>query len=132
MAYMRRRSPTSSRPCISRPETRTARQRGPTSPSACASANATASRLEPLGAETAVPPMSQANAWGIAATGALWLALKELPGQVLAILEAKSERQRTQRDALAAFGMRCASAALLYVSQIVLARWMGSYEYGIY
>jgi O-antigen/teichoic acid export membrane protein len=28
--------------------------------------------------------------------------------------------------------VRCASAALLYVTQIVLARWMGSYEYGIY
>jgi O-antigen/teichoic acid export membrane protein len=28
--------------------------------------------------------------------------------------------------------VRCASAALLYLSQIALARWMGSYEYGIY
>ena len=28
--------------------------------------------------------------------------------------------------------MRCASAALLYLSQIVLARWMGGNEYGIY
>jgi O-antigen/teichoic acid export membrane protein len=35
---------------------------------------------------------------------------------------------RTQRDALAAFGVRLVSAALLYLSQIVLARWMGSYE----
>ena len=50
----------------------------------------------------------------------------------MAILRARSERHRTQRDAFTVFGVRCASAALLYLSQIVLARWMGSYEYGIY
>ena len=48
------------------------------------------------------------------------------------IFKGQGERERTQRDAVTAFGVRCASAALLYVSQIVLARWMGSYEYGIY
>lgn len=58
--------------------------------------------------------------------------LRSLPEKVRAILQGRSERHRTQRDAFAAFGMRCASAALLYLSQIVLARWMGSYEYGIY
>jgi O-antigen/teichoic acid export membrane protein len=42
------------------------------------------------------------------------------------------DRARTQRDALLAFAVRVASAAILYVSQIVLARWMGAYEYGIY
>jgi O-antigen/teichoic acid export membrane protein len=31
-----------------------------------------------------------------------------------------------------AFAVRVASAALLYLSQVVLARWMGAYEYGIY
>jgi O-antigen/teichoic acid export membrane protein len=35
-----------------------------------------------------------------------------------------------QRDA--AFLVRCTSAALLYLTQIVLARWMGTTEYGIY
>jgi O-antigen/teichoic acid export membrane protein len=50
----------------------------------------------------------------------------------MAILKGDGERARTQRDAVTAFAVRCASAALLYVSQIVLARWMGSYEYGIY
>jgi len=63
---------------------------------------------------------------------AAWLALKALPAQAVTILQARSDRHRMQRDALSAFGMRCASAALLYLSQIVLARWMGSYEYGIY
>ena len=46
--------------------------------------------------------------------------------------ERRGEIASTQRNAVTAFGVRCASAALLYLSQIVLARWMGSYEYGIY
>lgn len=43
-----------------------------------------------------------------------------------------SERDKTRRDALLAFVVRVASAAILYLTQIVLARWMGSSEYGIY
>lgn len=50
----------------------------------------------------------------------------------LNILSSDGERERTQRNAIAAFGVRCVSAGLLYLSQIVLARWMGSFEYGIY
>ncbi len=42
------------------------------------------------------------------------------------------DRTRVQRDALLAFAVRVASAAILYISQVVLARWMGSHEYGIY
>lgn len=37
-----------------------------------------------------------------------------------------------QRAAVLAFSVRVLSAAILYVSQIVLARWMGSFEYGLY
>ena len=48
------------------------------------------------------------------------------------ILSSDGERERTQRNAIVAFGVRCLSAALLYLSQIVLARWMGGYQYGIY
>lgn len=48
------------------------------------------------------------------------------------IFKARNDRHRAQRDAVAAFSVRCASAALLYLSQIVLARWMGGYEYGLY
>ncbi|MCC0006786.1 MAG: lipopolysaccharide biosynthesis protein, partial [Hyphomicrobiaceae bacterium] len=51
---------------------------------------------------------------------------------VLAILKGESETTRTQRDALTAFAVRVASAALLYLSQIVLARWMGGFDYGVY
>ena len=49
-----------------------------------------------------------------------------------AIIAGDCETTRTQRDALTAFSVRIASAGLLYLSQIVLARWMGGFEYGIY
>lgn len=49
-----------------------------------------------------------------------------------AVIKGTEDRTRTQRDAITVFAVRCTSAALLYASQIVLARWMGSYEYGIY
>ncbi len=51
---------------------------------------------------------------------------------VVAILKGESDTTRAQRDALAAFAVRVASAGLLYLSQVVLARWMGGFEYGIY
>ena len=52
--------------------------------------------------------------------------------QALNIYSSNGERERTQRNAILAFAVRCASAALLYLTQIVLARWMGETEYGIY
>jgi O-antigen/teichoic acid export membrane protein len=76
--------------------------------------------------------MSHATALGISTPAMLWLAVRELPSQILAVLEGKNDRHRAQRDAVTAFSVRCVSAALLYLSQIALARWMGSYEYGIY
>jgi O-antigen/teichoic acid export membrane protein len=39
---------------------------------------------------------------------------------------------RTQRDALFAFLVRVVSAGIAYISQVLLARWMGSFEYGIF
>ena len=53
-------------------------------------------------------------------------------GRGLGILSGRSERESMQRDALLAFAVRVASAGLLYLSQVMLARWMGGYEYGIY
>jgi len=35
-------------------------------------------------------------------------------------------------NALAVFGVRAASAAMLFLTQIVLARWMGASEFGLY
>ncbi len=43
-----------------------------------------------------------------------------------------SERALVQRNALLAFSVRVASAGLLYLSQIILARWMGAAEFGAY
>lgn len=45
---------------------------------------------------------------------------------------ASDDRQRAKRDATVAFSVRVASAGLLYLTQILLARWMGSFDYGIY
>jgi O-antigen/teichoic acid export membrane protein len=41
-------------------------------------------------------------------------------------------RAVAQRDAVFVFFVRAASAAVLYLSQVVLARWMGAANYGIY
>ena len=43
-----------------------------------------------------------------------------------------SDDSTTQRVAGTAFLIRVASAALVYLTQVVLARWMGSFEFGIY
>jgi O-antigen/teichoic acid export membrane protein len=43
-----------------------------------------------------------------------------------------SHSSLAQRMAGAAFLIRVASAGILYLSQVVLARWMGSYEFGVY
>ena len=48
------------------------------------------------------------------------------------LLRSDGDTQRTQRTALLAFVVRVASAAVAYLSQVFLARWMGSHEYGIF
>jgi O-antigen/teichoic acid export membrane protein len=55
-----------------------------------------------------------------------------LYNQAINLFVSDGDRERTQRDALLAFAVRVLSAGLLYVTQIVLARWMGGTEYGIY
>jgi O-antigen/teichoic acid export membrane protein len=59
-------------------------------------------------------------------------AIGTLRAALAGLLIGGDDRARTQRDALAAFGLRVASAALLYLTQIVMARWIGSHDYGIY
>ncbi len=76
--------------------------------------------------------MSQPTATIAQTDGRLGQLLKALPAMLADIYHARTERHRAQRDAFAVFGVRCASAGLIYLSQIVLARWMGGYEYGIY
>lgn len=62
--------------------------------------------------------------------------LRVLAGQAVGIarevLAGNNDRSLAQRNAVVAFAVRVVSAALLYLTQIVLARWMGSFEYGIY
>ena len=53
-------------------------------------------------------------------------------GMVLRAVRGSGEDQRSRRNALTAFLVRVASAGILYLSQVILARWMGSFEYGIY
>ena len=48
------------------------------------------------------------------------------------LLRGDGDKQRTQRTALLAFAIRVGSAAVAYLSQVFLARWMGSHEYGIF
>jgi O-antigen/teichoic acid export membrane protein len=60
------------------------------------------------------------------------LSLTRLSGAVRAWLADHSDRSRAQRAAGTAFLIRVASAALVYLTQVLLARWMGSYEFGIY
>src|ERR1051326_4588084 len=43
-----------------------------------------------------------------------------------------SDRSVAQRLARAAFLIRVASAGIIYLTQVVLARWMGRFEFGIY
>jgi hypothetical protein len=64
--------------------------------------------------------------------GAAQSLFSNLLEQTIDLFASDGERARTQRDALLAFTVRVLSAALLYLTQIVLARWMGGSEYGIY
>lgn len=51
---------------------------------------------------------------------------------LFAILENKDGEKHAERTALLAFSIRIISAALAFVSQIILARSMGEFEYGIF
>jgi len=55
-----------------------------------------------------------------------------IPARVRAWLADHSDNSRAQRMAGSAFLIRVASAALLYLSQVLLARWMGTFEFGVY
>jgi O-antigen/teichoic acid export membrane protein len=58
--------------------------------------------------------------------------VRELLAALRHVLAAETDRTRTQRAAILAFVIRIASAGIAYLSQVVLARWMGSFEYGAY
>ncbi|MBV8790860.1 MAG: lipopolysaccharide biosynthesis protein [Pseudolabrys sp.] len=60
------------------------------------------------------------------------LSLAGLRARVKAWLANNSDASLAQRVASNAFLIRATSAALAFVAQVMLARWMGQYEYGIY
>jgi O-antigen/teichoic acid export membrane protein len=51
---------------------------------------------------------------------------------ILSALNGAGDENTARRNAILAFLIRVGSAGLAYLSQIILARWMGSYEYGIF
>jgi O-antigen/teichoic acid export membrane protein len=59
----------------------------------------------------------------------LWL---RVAGALRAWLNDHSDNSRAQRAAGAAFAIRVASAALVYLTQVLFARWMGTFEFGVY
>lgn len=57
---------------------------------------------------------------------------RQLALRLLEILKGADEQSRAQRMALFAFAIRVVSAAIAFVSQIILARMMGNFEYGLF
>ena len=62
------------------------------------------------------------------------LALRARPllGHIDAVLFTADARGEASRMSLIAFIIRVVSAAIAFISQVLLARWMGSFEYGIF
>ncbi|HVY18813.1 MAG TPA: lipopolysaccharide biosynthesis protein [Bauldia sp.] len=68
-----------------------------------------------------------------------WIFPSFLRGRVLPLARAvdsivydKDERAVSRRIALMTFGVRILSGVIAYVSQVLLARWMGDFEYGVF
>lgn len=58
--------------------------------------------------------------------------LRPLLGRLDSLLAAADERGHAGRSSLAAFSIRIASAAIALVSQVLMARWMGGFDYGVF
>ncbi len=77
-------------------------------------------------------PMSLRDTAGDAGGLGPWASVRLAFDQVIHALRADDERGRAGRSALSAFSIRVAGAGLAYLSQVAMARWMGSFEYGIF
>lgn len=62
------------------------------------------------------------------------LAARAMPlaGKIDDILHPRDDNMAARRMSLIAFAIRLISAAIAFVSQILLARWLGGFEYGIF
>jgi len=59
------------------------------------------------------------------------LRMRPLLGRIDTVLSTADERGEAGRMSLIAFSIRIVSAFIAFVSQVLMARWMGSFEYGI-
>ena len=57
---------------------------------------------------------------------------RPLLDKIDSLLFTADERGQAGRASLTAFSIRVASAAIAFVSQILMARWMGGFDYGIF
>ena len=64
--------------------------------------------------------------------GPLATRLRPLLERVDSLLFAADERGHAGRSSLVAFVIRIASAAIALVSQVLMARWMGGFDYGVF
>lgn len=64
--------------------------------------------------------------------GAVAARLRPLLVRLDGVLLAADERAHAGRSSLIAFAIRIASAAIALVSQVLMARWMGGFDYGIF
>lgn len=55
-----------------------------------------------------------------------------LAGTLDSMLYDSDDRSVSQRIAVVAFAVRILSAGIAYISQVLLARWMGGFEYGVF
>lgn len=78
--------------------------------------------------------MSQSATTAGETAGAVGLArrARALVARFGALLLGGGDRATDRRNALVAFSVRIASAAILFLSQVALARWMGADQFGIY
>lgn len=62
----------------------------------------------------------------------LALRMRPLLGRVDAVLLSSDERGAAQRMSMVAFAIRIVSAAIAFLSQVLMARWLGSFDYGVF
>ena len=60
------------------------------------------------------------------------LAPQPLKGLAEQMLRGQSHGARSSRGAISAFLVRVASAALMFISQVAFARWLGTHDYGVF
>src|SRR5471030_1182728 len=88
--------------------------------------------MAPPSIATRMPPARTQAVTGSEDVAAALSPLARIVARVKAILADRSESRLTQLVAGKVFLVRVASALLALASQVLLARWMGSFEFGIY